>query len=104
RQLSGRIVFASLEMPEGPYMASQITVSSIRDTRGNVGTTATRPLQSLVTDPGAVVSGRVVNADGTPYVGGQVFYTNRAAAPDLCRDISSGTVAAATVGADGRYE
>jgi len=66
RQLSGRFIFASLAQPEGPYVPTTVRVGGIADLRGAVGATETVNLQSRLQAPGTVVSGRVLNADGTP--------------------------------------
>lgn len=107
RQLSGRIVFASLNLPEGPYLARDLTVSGMKDARGYEGATATVPLQSRLDtehERGAIVSGRVVNADGTPVTTGYVTYANNV---DLgCQEQLGDTkgIASRALGADGRYE
>ncbi|MCU1245441.1 MAG: LamG domain protein jellyroll fold domain protein, partial [Acidobacteria bacterium] len=65
RQLSGRLVFVTLGQPEGPYIPSSLSVSGLTDMRGVRGPGGTAPLQSRLADKGAVVSGRILNADGT---------------------------------------
>ena len=95
RQLSGRLVLAALNLPEGPYVPTRITARGIEDTRGVVGGEATTPLLSRLNVPlpgstsspeiGAVVSGRVFDADGTPLLGRAVTY---AQFPSLaCADV-----------------
>jgi hypothetical protein len=75
RQLSGRIVFASLEQPEGNHVPATVSVQGIEDARGAVGpASGEEPLPSLVGDPGAVVTGRVLNGDGSPLPPGVVVY------------------------------
>lgn len=104
RQLSGRLVFASLEQPEGPYVPGQISVQSIRDLRGETGPAATVPLASRLTDMGAVVSGRVLMSDGTALANALITYSQN---PEiLCvppLDEYRGLTQIRT-GADGRYE
>jgi hypothetical protein len=73
-QLSGRIVVANLQQPEGTYVPTSVSVSGIADPRGNVGVSKTQPLGSQITDPGAVVTGKVLNADGTAVSGAVVTY------------------------------
>src|SRR5271157_690232 len=75
-QLSGRMVIADLAQPEGPYVPATFSASSISDGRGVQGPSVTVPLQSRLQDPGAVVSGHVLNADGTPVTSGAVTYIN----------------------------
>ena len=76
RQLSGRLVFGSLAQPEHTYVPATITVAGLPDPRGVPGSGGTKPLRSLLRDPGAVVSGRILNPDGTPVVGATVIYQN----------------------------
>jgi hypothetical protein len=106
RQLSGRFVFISLAQPEGPYVDTTITVNGIADARGVTGTPVTLPLVSRIEDPGAVVSGRILNADGSPVGGAVVVYRNNpnwdTCDPDF--DPARSGVALTTVGPDGRYE
>ncbi|MBZ5508478.1 MAG: Ig-like domain-containing protein [Acidobacteriia bacterium] len=104
-QLSGRIVVANLQQPEGPYVPSSVTVSGIADARGATGIGGTVPLQTKIEDPGAVVLGRVFNADGTPVSTAVVTYSTvppadcAAEADELPVGVSS-----VPVSADGRYE
>jgi len=76
RQLSGRLVFGNLTQPEGPYVPTTVAISGIEDQRGVVGPSATVNLQSTLQDPGAVVSGRVLNADGSTSTTATVTYLN----------------------------
>ena len=76
RQLSGRLVFGSLAQPEHTYVPTTITVAGMPDPRGVPGAAAREPLRSLLRDPGAVVSGRILNPDGTPVVGASVSLPN----------------------------
>ena len=74
RQLSGRIVFAGLTLPEGPYVPTRVGVSGLEDTRGIAGPDATVPFTSRLEEIGAVVSGRVLDAEGMPLSGRSVVY------------------------------
>jgi len=79
RQLSGRLVFAALNLPEGPYIPTDLTARGIEDARGVRGGEVTTPLRSRLTgggsaEIGAVVSGRVLDNDGTPIPGRVVSY------------------------------
>jgi len=105
-QLSGRIVVANLQEPEGPYVASSVTVSGISDARGATGSSASVPLQTKIQDPGAVVLGRVFNADGTPVSSAVVTYSTIPPAPDCAteQDEQPVGVSSVQVSADGRYE
>jgi hypothetical protein len=104
RQLSGRLVFATLDQPEGPYVATQLSVQGIDDLRGVRGPAATVALASRLIDMGAVVSGRILDADGSPIGNAVVTYAQN---PEiLCippLDEYKGLTAIRT-GGDGRYE
>jgi hypothetical protein len=108
RQLSGRMVFAVLEQPEGPYVPTTVKVEGIADLRGVVGSAGTVTLQSRLEVPGAVVSGRVTNADGTPSVNTVVSYVGMRptvpfmSCPQLPENVT-GLAAVATDG-DGNYQ
>ena len=75
RQLSGRLVFLTLAQPEGPYEATTLEAIEIEDLRG-VARTRTVSLTSRLADPGAVVTGRVFQAGGSPIASGFVSYAN----------------------------
>ncbi len=111
RQLSGRLVFLLLGLPEGPYEPRDISVSGLRDPRGHVGPSSTRALGTRIDAPGALVSGRVINADGQPLQGGSVVYLNTPDGADECVSPPSRLaehnelgLSAAPLDANGRYE
>lgn len=81
RQLSGRLVFGNLTQPEGPYVPTTAGVGGVQDQRGVVGPSSTVNLQSTLQDPGAVVSGRVLNADGSTSTSANVTYLNTPYSP-----------------------
>jgi len=101
-QLSGRLVFLSLARPEGPYIPNTLTVSGMSDRQGRPGATETLAVGARVKDAGAVVSGRVLNADGTPVSTGFVTYMNQV--DWTCNNPSQGALAAIPLAGDGRYE
>ena len=74
-QLSGRLVFATLDQPEGPNVATDVSVSGLADRRG-FSRDATAPLRSRLTRGGGFVSGQLREADGTPIDQGSVVYSN----------------------------
>ena len=97
-QLSGRLVFLFLDSPVGDLVPRQTTASRLFGASGDALSPASVsvPISSLITDPGAVVSGRVLNADGTPVLGASVLYINSNPNPF--------GVAQKTVDTDGRYQ
>jgi hypothetical protein len=107
RQLSGRLVFASLSQPEGPYIPTTFAARGIRDVRGATGPTVAVDLLSRLEDPGAVVSGRVIGADGAPATGAVVTYQNNAAwtcPEEIPFDVSHSGFASVPTDGQGRYE
>ncbi|MGH9347048.1 MAG: hypothetical protein ACRD26_07255, partial [Vicinamibacterales bacterium] len=66
-QFGSRIVFLGLRDPVGPFIPRRLSLSGVRDLRGQ--TMAPVVEQPIVPDPnigtGAVVTGRVLRADGT---------------------------------------
>jgi PA14 domain-containing protein/chitobiase/beta-hexosaminidase-like protein/Big-like domain-containing protein/carboxypeptidase family protein len=101
-QLSGRIVFLSLARPEGPYIPTTLTVSGMSDRQGRPGATETASIYARLQDPGAVVTGRVLNADGTPVSTGFMTYMNQI--DWTCNNPIQGALAAIPLAGDGRYE
>ncbi|HKY21469.1 MAG TPA: carboxypeptidase regulatory-like domain-containing protein, partial [Vicinamibacterales bacterium] len=106
RQLSGRLVFGQLDLPEGPNVPTTLTLTSVDDLKGAPGPGATVPLQSRLQDAGAIVTGRVLAAEGSTVLGALVRYFNYS--DPTCEANTSFDVdqplAAIPVGADGRFE
>jgi hypothetical protein len=67
-QPGGRIVYLALRDPVGPFIERQMTILNATDLRGQDMTGPwTGPIEPTITDePYGVVSGKVLNADGTP--------------------------------------
>ena len=61
-----RIAFLALRDPFGPFVTRTITISNVKDVRGNGMLPWIGTMQATVGIDGGVVSGRVLNADGTP--------------------------------------
>lgn len=103
RQLSGRMVFLSLDQPEGEYVRTTFAlVGGVTDLRGVEAPAAEVEIVSLLVDPGAVVSGHVFEADGTPVTSGVVTYANN---PDFrCVDPTLRGFAAVPLDGNGYYE
>jgi hypothetical protein len=103
-ELSGRLVFGNLQEPEGPYVPTTMAVSGIADLRGVVGHSATVNLQSTLVDPGAIVSGQVLNANGTPSTTATVTYINNTEQLPCTVPGSAVGVAATPVNSQGYYQ
>ena len=107
-QLSGRIVLANLQEPEGPYVPTTVSVNGLADQRGVTGPGKTVSLDSRLQDIGAVVSGRVFNADGTPVGTAVVNYSGLPPEPNndcqAAQDQGAVGFANIPVNSDGRYE
>ncbi len=107
-QLSGRIVLANLQAPEGPYVPTTVTVNGIADQRGIVGLGRTVSLDSRLQDIGAVVSGRVFNADGTAVGTAVINYSGLPPEPNndcqAAQEAGPAGFANIPVNSDGRYE
>ena len=104
RQLSGRLVFGNLSQPEGPYVSTTVAVSGVQDEHAVVGPSATVKLQSTLQDPGAVVSGRVLNADGTTSNSATVTYLNSPYSPTCQSGGGMTALSANTIGTNGLYQ
>lgn len=104
RQLSGRLVFGNLSQPEGPYVPTTLAESGVQDQRGVAGPSAQVNLQSTLQDPGAVVTGRVLNADGSTSTSATVTYLNAPYSP-TCQFVGPPVGFAATqVNGSGVYQ
>jgi len=99
--LSGRLVVVSLAQPEGPYVPTTITVDGLLDLRGRRGG-GQAELGSRLVDPGAVVTGRVLGADGTAVNTATVIHTNNA--DFTCRFPGQTGIASLPVDGEGRFE
>ena len=101
-QLSGRLVFLFLERPAGDLVARELTVSGLYDTKGSAATSQTVVLGSRMVPPksvGGVVSGRVLDAEGTPIEGARVVYLNSTGAGGHIVGLAQHVT-----GADGSYQ
>ncbi|MGE5243771.1 MAG: carboxypeptidase regulatory-like domain-containing protein [Betaproteobacteria bacterium] len=80
-----RIAFLALRDPVGPYIQRQLTVSGVADARGGSMASQSLPIETTVTAPGAVVSGRLLQADGTPisYGNARLFYVLQCEEPQV---------------------
>jgi hypothetical protein len=75
-QLSRRIVFLFVESPVSDLVERTIEVAGLFDTRGQPLGSDSRVIASRLVDDGAVVGGRVLDADGTPVPNAEVLYIN----------------------------
>ncbi|MBN2369323.1 MAG: carboxypeptidase regulatory-like domain-containing protein [Vicinamibacteria bacterium] len=110
RRLSGRLVFLTLQQPEGPYVPTTLAVDSISDPRGTRGSAGEIELVSKLRIPGGVARGRVLNADGSPAPIDKVYYRNQTEQGDSVPTVASVTrtrypyIAAIPVDSNGAYE
>ena len=104
KQLSGRLVFANLAQPEGPYVPTTVAVSGIADQRGSLGASASVSLQSMSQYPGAVVTGRVLEPDGTASTTATVNYANFQSDPTMCQNAVMIGLANVQVQGNGVYQ
>jgi large repetitive protein len=104
RELSGRLVFANLAQPEGPYVPTTVAVSGVEDMRGVVGPSATVNLASTLVDPGGVVSGQVLNAQGVVSTTATVTYLNSPYQVPCGSGSGMAGVAAVPVNSSGVYQ
>jgi hypothetical protein len=65
-QPGGRIAFLALRDPIGTFIPRQITIAGVTGLGGGVLAAQTVPIEATTTDAAAVVTGQVLNADGTP--------------------------------------
>ena len=71
-QPSGRILFLMLRDPIGPYIQRNVTVSGIKDANNASLLTVTKPIVSLIDEPGGILRGQVLSADGKPIAGAAI--------------------------------
>ncbi|HTC93759.1 MAG TPA: carboxypeptidase regulatory-like domain-containing protein [Terriglobales bacterium] len=100
--LSGRLVIVNLQQPEGRFVPTSVNVSGVTDFRGVSGPRGTQPIGSKITDTGAVVSGQILNADGTPNSSAVITYENNG--DFTCKEPAVVGMASLPVGADGRFQ
>jgi protocatechuate 3,4-dioxygenase beta subunit len=107
-----RFVFLALDSPIGPYIRRDVTVSTLNDTHNMALTPApsTRDIDPRVSPqgrpPGAYLTGRVLNADGTPVPNAPVVYWTQEC-PDPSRAVMPPPpkpIAIRYTDAQGRYE
>ncbi|RLB69949.1 MAG: hypothetical protein DRH04_04385, partial [Deltaproteobacteria bacterium] len=66
RQPGGRIVFLGLRHSVGPFVERQITITNAVDRRGHTMLPWTGPMEATITEEGGLLTGKILNADGTP--------------------------------------
>jgi hypothetical protein len=92
---------------EGNHVPATVSVEGIADARGAVGPASGEvPLASIVGDPGAVVTGRVLNGDGSPLPPGVVVYylADGAWQPLQCVGAIAKAISAVEVDESGAFE
>jgi Bacterial Ig-like domain/Carboxypeptidase regulatory-like domain len=65
-QPGGRVVYLALRDPIGPFIERQITITAVSDLRGNIMNSWSGPIEATITEEGALLTGTIMNADGTP--------------------------------------
>ncbi|MEW6684164.1 MAG: carboxypeptidase regulatory-like domain-containing protein [Nitrospirota bacterium] len=104
-QPSGRVVFVGLRDPIGPYIERRLTVTGLTDRRGVAMQPASQSaiIRSTATEPGAVVQGRVLTADGQPVTTARISLVYAAQSGNLFGDVSNVRIGTKPVDADGGY-
>ena len=98
-QPGGRIALIGLRDSVGPYVPRQLTVSGATDLRGHTMASQTLPIVITIDGEGGVVTGRVINPDGTPVPFASIRYlTYLACVGNPWRGISQ-----KTTDAEGRF-
>ena len=78
RQPGGRIVFLALRDSIGPFEQRQMTITDAQDLRGQIMEPWTGDIEATIAEEGCVISGQVLQADGTPveYADIRLFFDN----------------------------
>ncbi|MDD2853093.1 MAG: carboxypeptidase regulatory-like domain-containing protein [Desulfuromonadaceae bacterium] len=71
-QPGNRIAFIALRDPVGPFVSRSLTFTGVADRLGQTINGQTVPVLATMTDPAAVISGGVLNPDGTALEGAEV--------------------------------
>ncbi len=97
-QPGGRIAYIALRDPIGVYIPRELQVSNVMDLRGQAMPAASLPIETVL-EHGGVVSGRVIQADGTPvpYADVRLFYLMQCVEPAWVG------ISAKTADSEGRY-
>lgn len=71
-QPGNRVAFIALRDPIGPFVERSLTFDGVADRLGQSINGQAVPIRATIVDPAAVVSGTVLNPDGTPLEGAEV--------------------------------
>jgi len=99
-QPGNRIAYLALRDPVGPFVPRSITFDNISDRRGHLLASQSVPIEATIEDAGAVVSGKVLQPDGTLLSGAEARLFTLVQAPsdagcvNLWFGVSSKTTAA----------
>lgn len=104
-QPSGRVVFVGLRDPIGPYIDRRLTVTGLTDRKGVAMQPAAQSvvIRSTATEPGAVVQGRVLTADGRPVTTARISLVYAADTGNLFGDVANYRIGTKPVDAEGGY-
>ena len=98
-----RIAFVALRDPLGPFIPRTITVNGVIDGRGNAMPAETVPMEATIEAFGGVVSGRILQAEGTSVPGAEIRLVLQTMCPDSEDWIDVG-ISAKAADMEGRYQ
>jgi hypothetical protein len=103
-QPGNRIAYLALRDPVGQFISRSITFDNISDRRGHLLASQNVPIEATIEDAGAVVSGKVLQPDGTLLSGAEVRLFTLVQAPDNgeCVPLWFG-ISSKTTGADAAF-
>ncbi|MEO6667765.1 MAG: carboxypeptidase-like regulatory domain-containing protein, partial [Nitrospiria bacterium] len=104
-QPSGRVIFVGLRDPIGPYIDRRLTITGLTDRQGVAMQPAAQSavIRSTATEPGAVVQGRVLTADGRAVTTARISLVYAADTGNLFGDVANYRIGTKAVDAEGKY-
>jgi len=98
-----RVAFLALRDPLGPFIPRILSASGVADLKGHLMLPQSVPMEATITDFGGVVSGKVLQADGSAVPGAEVRLVLQTVCPDVEGWIDVG-IAAKPTDANARYQ